>query len=62
MSQHSEVRNAMHEALDTYGAGSGGSRNIGGSHALYGQLEQSLADARSRLRAGATQSPSRYPR
>lgn len=34
----------MHEALDAYGAGSGGSRNIGGSHALYGQLEQSLAD------------------
>ncbi|SEP46938.1 5-aminolevulinate synthase [Pseudomonas sp. Snoq117.2] len=44
MSQHSKVRSAMHEALDAYGAGSGGSRNIGGSHALYGQLEQSLAD------------------
>ncbi|SHH08408.1 aminotransferase class I/II-fold pyridoxal phosphate-dependent enzyme [Pollutimonas bauzanensis] len=44
MSQHPVVLAAMHEAIDTYGAGSGGSRNIGGTHGLYGQLEQSLAD------------------
>lgn len=44
MSQHPVVRGAMHEAIDVYGAGSGGSRNIGGSHGLYDQLERSLAD------------------
>jgi 5-aminolevulinate synthase len=44
MSQHPAVREQMHLALETYGAGSGGSRNIGGSHELYGQLETSLAD------------------
>ncbi|OOE11730.1 5-aminolevulinic acid synthase [Stutzerimonas degradans] len=44
MSQHPVVRRQMHQALETYGAGSGGSRNIGGSHELYGRLESSLAD------------------
>lgn len=44
MSQHPCVRKQMHEALDTYGAGSGGSRNIGGSHEVYAQLESSLAE------------------
>lgn len=44
MSQHSLVREAMHEAIDVYGAGSGGSRNIGGTHGLYERLERSLAD------------------
>lgn len=44
MSQHPTVREQMHLAIETYGAGSGGSRNIGGSHELYGQLETSLAD------------------
>ena len=44
MSQHPRVRQAMHEAIEVYGAGSGGSRNIGGSHGLYEQLERSLAD------------------
>lgn len=44
MSQHPVVRKAMHEAIDLYGAGSGGSRNIGGSHGLYDKLEHSLAD------------------
>ncbi|WP_413043857.1 5-aminolevulinate synthase [Pseudomonas sp. YJ42] len=44
MSQHPLVREQMHLALETYGAGSGGSRNIGGSHELYGRLESSLAD------------------
>nr|WP_280291352.1 aminotransferase class I/II-fold pyridoxal phosphate-dependent enzyme [Pseudomonas sp. BN417] len=44
MSQHPVVRERMHEALETYGAGSGGSRNIGGSHEVYARLEASLAD------------------
>lgn len=43
MSQHPEVRQRMHEALEAYGAGSGGSRNIAGSHELYPRLEKSLA-------------------
>ena len=44
MSQHPLVRKQMHLALDAYGAGSGGSRNIGGSHELYARLESSLAE------------------
>lgn len=44
MSQHPAVREQMHLALDAYGAGSGGSRNIGGSHELYARLEASLAE------------------
>lgn len=48
MSQHPSVRDAMHKAIDAYGAGSGGSRNIGGTHELYGQLEKSLADWHSK--------------
>lgn len=44
MSQHPTVRRYMHEALEAYGAGSGGSRNIGGSHELYARLEGALAD------------------
>ncbi|MER6244290.1 5-aminolevulinate synthase [Streptomyces griseorubiginosus] len=44
MSQHPEVLDAMHRAVDEYGAGSGGSRNIGGTHAHYRALEASLAE------------------
>lgn len=44
MSQHPVVTEAMHEAIRLYGAGSGGSRNIGGSHYQYAELEASLAD------------------
>lgn len=44
MSQHPEVLAAMHRAIDEYGAGSGGSRNIGGTHAHYAALENSLAE------------------
>ncbi|MFE8147212.1 5-aminolevulinate synthase [Brenneria goodwinii] len=43
MSQHQVVREAMHRAIDAYGAGSGGSRNIGGTHELFAKLEKSLA-------------------
>ncbi|MFW9079931.1 5-aminolevulinate synthase [Pseudomonas sp. P2757] len=44
MSQHPDVRAAMHEAVDSYGAGAGGSRNIGGTHNLFSRLETSIAD------------------
>ena len=44
MSQHPVVRTAMHTAVDLYGAGAGGSRNIGGNHELFEKLESSLAE------------------
>ncbi|MFF0739328.1 5-aminolevulinate synthase [Streptomyces sp. NPDC004111] len=44
MSQHPKVVAAMHRAIDEYGAGSGGSRNIGGTHSHYAALEASLAE------------------
>ncbi|KXZ17350.1 5-aminolevulinate synthase [Bacillus nakamurai] len=44
MSQHPIVTEAMHEAIRLYGAGSGGSRNIGDTHYHYSLLESSLAD------------------
>lgn len=43
MSQHPSVISAMHQAIDEYGAGSGGSRNIGGNNSLYTRLEASIA-------------------
>jgi len=44
MSQHPAVTQAMHDAISSYGAGSGGSRNIGGTHCQYAALESALAD------------------
>ncbi|QWG81764.1 5-aminolevulinate synthase [Bacillus mycoides] len=44
MSQHPIVVEAMHNAIDLYGAGSGGSRNIGGTHYQYEKLESALAE------------------
>ncbi|MER5946700.1 5-aminolevulinate synthase [Streptomyces sp. NPDC001904] len=44
MSQHPRVVDAMHQAIDEYGAGSGGSRNIGGTHAHYAALESAIAE------------------
>ncbi|MEK4886420.1 5-aminolevulinate synthase [Bacillus sp. FSL W8-0223] len=44
MSQHPVVTEAMHNAIRLYGAGSGGSRNIGGTHYHYTLLESSLAE------------------
>ncbi|OMJ27354.1 5-aminolevulinate synthase, mitochondrial [Smittium culicis] len=43
MSNHPVVIDAMQNALQTYGAGAGGTRNIAGNSALHLELEQQLA-------------------
>ena len=44
MGQHPTVLDAMKTAIDTYGAGSGGTRNISGNHRPVVELERELAE------------------
>jgi 5-aminolevulinate synthase len=44
MGQDDDVANAMHEAIDSFGAGSGGTRNISGTTRYHVELEKELAD------------------
>ncbi len=48
MGQNKSVQQAMHDAIDQYGAGAGGTRNISGTQKLHCDLEASLADLHSK--------------
>jgi len=44
MSAHPKVKQAVHEAVEKFGVGAGGTRNISGNSTLHEELENELAD------------------